>query len=272
MPELPEIYHIAGQMNNLLPGRIIVNVEIKQEKCLNTDVKTFCGMITDIPIDSVYSHGKWLFVRFVNNSHLLVSLGMGGDFIYHAPGELYNGKYQFKFTFNDGSFMHLYFSWFGYVHTVNEEGLKSHNMTSTLGICPLSDAFTCDKFLTMLKGKRGGIKSYLMNQHNIAGIGNVYIQDILFKSGLHPNRRIEKITTDEQKGLYNAITEHLRYAMELGGLIYERDFLGQNGRYTYDLIGHKPGKPCPVCLTPVKEIRTGSTRSYICENCQPLIS
>lgn len=272
MPELPEIYHIAGQMNSLLPGKTITKVEVKQEKCLNTDIKTFSEIITGVPIESINSRGKWLFIRFINNSYLLISLGMGGDLIFHAYGETYDGKYQFKFILDDGSFIHLYFSWFGYVHALNGDELNSHKMTENLGICPLSDAFTCDNFLTMLIGKRGGIKSYLMNQHNIAGIGNVYIQDILFKSRLHPNRKIETITMEEQKALYLAITQHLRYAAELGGLIYERDFLGQNGRYTYDLIGHKPGKSCPICQTPVKEIRTGGTRSYICEKCQPLTS
>jgi formamidopyrimidine-DNA glycosylase len=120
----------------------------------------------------------------------------------------------------------------------------------------------------MLIGKKGRIKSYLMNQHNISGIGNVYIQDILFKAGIHPNRKIKDITETELAGLYKAITGHLQYAVELGGLVYEHDFYGQKGRYTYDLIGHRPGSPCPICGTIIKEIKCGSTRSFICEKCQ----
>lgn len=268
MPELPEVYHIACQMNQELVGKRITQVEVTQEKCLNLPVEEFIQCITNRPIEQIYARGKWVFTRFEGNTYLMMSLGMGGDVIYHPADEEFTGKYQCKFTFDDRSFVHVYFSWFGYLHAADEQGLKDHKMTAELGICPLSDEFTYETFSSMLKGKKGGIKSYLMNQHNIAGIGNVYIQDILFKSGLHPNRKIPEITEPELRGLYDAIRGHLRYATDLGGLMYERDFYGNKGQYKYDLVGHKAGSPCPNCGTIVQEIRTGSTRSYICENCQ----
>lgn len=264
MPELPEVYSIAKQMNDKLAGRIITDVEVRQEKCLNILSADFKALISNKPIERIYSKGKWVFTRFSDGSHLLISLGMGGDIRYH----MFDGKYQFKFTFDDKSFIHIFFSWFGYVHGVDKDSIKNHKMTAELGVDPLCDEFTYERFQTMLKGKKGGIKAYLMDQHNIAGIGNVYIQDILFKAGLHPNRKIKDISEDELTKLYHAITGHLKYAAELGGLVYERDFYGENGRYTYDLIGHRPGIPCPVCGTTVKETRTGSTRSFICERCQ----
>ena len=268
MPELPEVYNIAGQMNGELVGKSIVAVEVLQEKCLNLPVQDFKRQIMGRSIEQVYPRGKWIFTRFQGNAYLLISLGMGGDVIYHAAGDVFDQKHQFRFTFDDGSFVHLFFSWFGYVHAADENTLQDHKMTAGLGICPLSDEFTYDKFQSMLAGRKGGIKSYLMDQHHIAGIGNVYIQDILFKAGLHPNRKISDISQAEVRRLYDAITGHLRHAVDLGGLIYERDFYGHNGRYTYDLIGHKPGSPCPVCGTIIREIKTGSTRSYICETCQ----
>lgn len=268
MPELPEVYNIARQMDSELTGKTIVSVEVTEEKCLNVPLDEFKSLILDKPIERIYSKGKWVFIELKGDVHLLTSLGMGGDVIYHAAGDEFSGKYRFIFTFDDGSFVHIFFFWFGYVHAVDGSGLKTHNMTSKLGICPLSEKFTYERFRSMLEGKKGGIKSYLMNQHNIAGIGNVYIQDILFKAGLHPNRKIKDITPEEAAGLFKAITGHLRYAANLGGLVYERDFYGANGKYTYSLIGHRPGTPCPVCGTSIQEIKTGSTRSFICEKCQ----
>lgn len=268
MPELPEVYHISRQMNQTLMGKQIVRVEVLQEKCLNMPLEDFQQCITHRPIEQIYARGKWIFIRFQGNMYLLISLGMGGDIIYHAADTEFTGKHQFKFIFDDDSYVHIYFSWFGYVHAADEQSVHHHKMTAELGICPLSDEFTYEKFVSMLKGKTGGIKSYLMNQHYIAGIGNVYIQDILFKAGLHPNRKIPNITEAEVQGLYEAIRGHLRYAMELGGLKYECDFFGNKGQYQYDLVGHKAGTPCPRCGTIVQEIRTGSTRSYICETCQ----
>lgn len=268
MPELPEVYNIARQMNGELVGKSIAHAVVNQEKCLNMPVDRFLNSVTSKPIAQVFAKGKWIFTGFQDGTYLMISLGMGGDVIYHQAGDELASKHQFRFTFDDGSFVHIFFSWFGYVHAADELSVKDHKMTAELGICPLSDEFTYSKFASMIKGKRGGIKAWLMNQHNIAGIGNVYVQDILFKAALHPNRKITDISEIELQNLYTAIREHLRYATELGGLIYECDFYGKNGRYKYDLIGHKPGSPCPTCGTVVQEIRTGSTRSFICEKCQ----
>jgi formamidopyrimidine-DNA glycosylase len=268
MPELPEVTNIARQMNAELVGKSIVEADVLQEKCLNMPAQDFRQLIIGKPIEEVYPRGKWVFTRLRGDAYLLISLGMGGDLIYHAPGEEFSGKHQFQFTFDDRSFIHLFFSWFGYVHAADQGSLRDHKMTATLGIDPLSDEFTDDRFQSMLAGKKGGLKSYLMNQHHIAGIGNVYIQDILFKAGLHPNRKIGDISAEERRRLYEAIVGHLRYAVDLGGLIYERDFYGNPGRYTLSLVGHRPDSPCPVCGTLIREIKTGSTRSYICETCQ----
>lgn len=268
MPELPEVYHLARQMHGELMGKTIAAVEVLQEKCLNMPVADFKHCIIDKPIEQISSRGKWIVTRLRGGAYLLISLGMGGDVIYHQPGDALPPKYQFRFDFDDQRWMHLYFSWFGYVHAANEASLKVHKMTAELGICPLSEEFTLEKFRAMLTGKKGGIKAYLMNQHHIAGIGNVYIQDILFKARLHPNRKIVDLSNDDIQALYTAITGHLRYAAGLGGLIYERDFYGQNGRYTYNLVGHKPDTPCPVCGTLVQALKTGSTRSFICPTCQ----
>jgi formamidopyrimidine-DNA glycosylase len=268
MPELPEIYTIAKQMNEKLAGKTLTSVDVRQEKCLNMPVGDFMEMITGKTIFSVSAKGKWIFTRFQENVFLMISLGMGGDIIYHTRGDAIADNYRFLFSFDDGSFFHVNFNWFGYVHAATTDTLPLHGMTSDLGADPLDENFTRDKLGMMLKGKKGGIKSFLMNQRYIAGIGNVYVQDILFKAGLHPNRKIETLTELDKDLLHQAITGHLKYAADLGGLKWERDFFGNPGRYAYEIVGHRPGALCPVCSTPVKEIRTGGTRSYVCEKCQ----
>jgi formamidopyrimidine-DNA glycosylase len=270
MPELPEIYNIARQMNGTLAGKTVSSVEVRQEKCLNMPADDFIRMVVGKTVRGVYAKGKWLFTRFTEGPYLLVSLGMGGDIIYHEPGEDYRGKCQYLFKFADGSSFHIAFSWFGYVHAAAAESLAHHAMTASLGDDPLGERFTRERFKTMLKGRKGGIKSFLMDQHNVAGIGNVYIQDILFKARLHPNRRIDTLADAEIDTLHDSIVEHLKYAVELGGLKWEHDFFGKPGRYEYTQVGHRPDAPCPVCGTPIEEIRTGSTRSFVCWNCQKL--
>jgi formamidopyrimidine-DNA glycosylase len=150
--------------------------------------------------------------------------------------------------------------------------LNKHKLTARLGISPIDEEFTLERFKNLLANKKGGIKSFLIDQKNVAGIGNVYIQDILFQARLHPNRKISTLSEKEVTNLYNAIEDVLNRAIQLGGLAYEKDFYGQKGKLTINefLVGYKTGKPCPTCNTSIEKIKTGSTSSYICPKRQPL--
>jgi formamidopyrimidine-DNA glycosylase len=112
----------------------------------------------------------------------------------------------------------------------------------------------------------------LLDQKNLAGIGNVYAQDILFKAKLHPNRKISTLSKKEKGDLYHAVRDVLNHSIELKGLAYELDFYGQKGKFAVEdfLVGYKTGKPCPECGTTIEKVKTGSTSSYICPKCQTL--
>jgi formamidopyrimidine-DNA glycosylase len=123
----------------------------------------------------------------------------------------------------------------------------------------------------MLKGRRGRIKTFLLDQSKLAGIGNAYIHDILFLARLHPLRAVDTLTEAEMDALAQAIRAGLQPSIDKGGSFYEVDLYGQKGRFTMDdiLIGYKENKPCPVCSTPIEKIKTGSTTSFVCPQCQP---
>ncbi len=157
---------------------------------------------------------------------------MGGDLIFFTKNQELPEKYQFKLTFSDKTGFTIFFWWFGYIHLVKEEKLSQHKMTSRLGISPLDRQFTLENFTKTLTNRKGRIKNFLIDQKNIAGIGNVYIQDILFKAKLHPNRKIPTINEKEIRELYNAIKKTLNQSIRLGGLAYEKDFYGTRGRFT----------------------------------------
>lgn len=269
MPELPEIYNIAQQMDKELKGKKIIDVVVEQEKCLNVPESSFKAIVTGKVFKSTIAKGKWIISRLEPDAYFLLSLGMGGEVLYHKPQTPVNDKHRVLLKFDDNSALSVSFWWFGYAHAVNASELNEHKMTSKLGMCPFDSDFTFEKFNQLMeKKKRSAIKSMLMKQENIAGIGNLYIQDILFKARLHPSRKIMNITQEEQKKLYNAIMENLRSATELGGLSYEKDLYNNNGRFKDFLVGYKEDKPCPVCGTIIEKIKTGSTSSYICPECQ----
>jgi formamidopyrimidine-DNA glycosylase len=143
-------------------------------------------------------------------------------------------------------------------------------MTSKLGVSPIDEDFTVEKLGSLLSGRRGAIKSFLLDQKNVAGIGNVYVQDILFGARLHPLRDIKKLKPGDVQALHQSIRDVLSRSIKLGGLKYERDLYGRNGRFGSEhfMVGYKTGEPCPVCHKKVKKVRTGSTASYICPKCQ----
>ncbi|HHT86025.1 MAG: zinc finger domain-containing protein [Bacillota bacterium] len=134
------------------------------------------------------------------------------------------------------------------------------------------ERFTLDHFSSLLKGKKAQVKSFLMNQKNVSGIGNMYMHDILFKARLHPQKKISNMDGDQIKLLYASITDILNLSRQKGGFAYEGDFFGQKGGYTRDyfLVGYKENQPCPVCGEAIELIKTGSTSSFICPACQKL--
>ena len=270
--ELPELTILARQMKKEIVGKRISEVRVANPKCLNMPLKQFQTAVTGKTIKSVESKGKWLFIKLDSDHVLLFNPGMGSDVIYFKSEDKLPEKYQIKFTLYDKTGFTIRVWWFCYLHLMSENNLGEHKLTAKLGITPLDKSFTLDYFKQLLSKKRGYIKSFLLDQKNIAGIGNVYIQDILFNANLHPKRKIPSLTDKEIKALYNSIRSVLKESIELGGLSYEKDFYGNKGGYGKQQfkIAYKPGKPCPTCQTTIQKIKTGSTSSFICPNCQQL--
>lgn len=268
MPELPEITILARQMRAELVGRTITNIEVLQPKCLNVPAEEFVEALRGARLLGVTQRGKWLFCE-TTRGFLLLNLGMGGE-IRLVTQEALPEKRRLLFDFDDGSCLLINFWWFGYAHYVRPGELEGHAMTAKLG--PNALEVTADGLRAMLRGRRGHVKSFLLDQSKIAGIGNAYIHDILFLARLHPLRTADTLTDAEVKALAEAIHRGLQPSIDRGGAFYEVDLYGQKGGFTMDdiLVGYKEGKPCPSCGTPVEKIKTGSTSSFICPRCQPL--
>jgi formamidopyrimidine-DNA glycosylase len=266
MPELPEIMSRAREMKRALVGRTITGIEVVQPKCLNMKPAMFRKRLAGATILDVTHHGKWIFTR-TSRGHLLLNLGMGGDLLHTTRGKLPE-KYQFIFDFDDGKCLSVRFWWFGYVHHAPEGKLGSHEMTAKLG--PDALEVSRDEFREIVRGRRGAVKTFLLNQENVAGIGNAYVQDILFLAGLHPSTTLDTLKDDEIDRLWQAIRDGLLPAAKKGGSWYEKTLRGKPGGFLYEdlLVGYREGKPCPRCGTDVVKLRTGTTQSFICPSCQ----
>jgi formamidopyrimidine-DNA glycosylase len=266
MPELPEIALLALDMQKELAGRKFAEIEVLQPKCLNIPVEEFQTRLKGAEILNVAPHGKWLKLETAMG-WLLINLGMGGEILLTRRDSLPE-KYRLVFDFEDRDCLAVNFWWFGYAHYAEDPA--SHPMVSQLG--PDFCGVSLDEFRELLRGRRGGIKSYLLNQKRVAGIGNVYVQDPLFRAGVHPMRPIGTLSTEEIENLWRAIQETLQESIDHGGSQWEQNLYGEHGRWdsSFFLVAYREGKPCPDCGTTVEKIKTGSTHTHICPSCQPL--
>jgi len=270
MAELPEITKIAKQMDSTFKGKKISSIIVEQEKCINVPKKEFNERIKDSEIIGAGHKGKWMIIHLKNNENILISLGMGGDILYYKDISKPLDKYQIKMEFIDRSGFTVKFWWFGKFMICSSEELENEPSIKDIGLDPFDDNFTYQYFKNLLNGKKGQIKAFMMDQKNIGGIGNMYMHDILFKAKLHPQRKISDINEEEIKALYDSMISILRYSESKGAFAYENDLFAQKGTFTTDdfLIGYKEGKPCPVCGNTIVQIKTGSTSSFVCTECQ----
>ena len=268
MPELPEIVCRATEMAEALPGRKILEIEVLQPKCLNVPVEEFTRTLCGAAVVGVLHRGKWIMVD-TTQGLLLLNLGMGGEILL-VPSDTLPKKWRVRFGFQDGESLAVNFWWFGYAHVAPRGRVDEHPMVAQLGTDALEIGLT--EFRKLLAGRRGGVKALLLDQSKLAGIGNAYIHDILFRVGLHPLRAVPSLTDEDVKRLHRSIRTELARSIAKGAAFYEVGLDGKPGGFlgTDLLVGYREGKPCPECGTAVVKIKTGSTASFICPSCQPL--
>src|SRR5512135_491928 len=173
MPELPEIASRAREINQHLTGKTIAGIQVLQPKSLNLPVDQFTAALTGATLRSAAYRGKWIVVE-TDRGWLLVNLGMGGEILLVTPSTLPE-KRRLVFDFTDSTCLSINFWWFGYVHYAPLDGLDRHPMLAKLG--PNALDLSLEQFRTLLAGQRSAIKSFLLDQSRLAGIGNAYIHD-----------------------------------------------------------------------------------------------
>jgi len=269
--ELPEIYLLSCDMNRELTGKKINELVVENTKCLNLPLDTIRNAAIGKRVLSARPKGKWVFIELEGNYNLLYNTGMGANTIHYSRDNPPQEKYHIRIRLDDGSGFTAQVWWFCYLHLVKTEDLSEHKMTNRLGPTPLEEAFTPEYLRSILRG-RGAIKTILLDQNRVAGIGNVYIHDPLFLAGIHPLRTANTLADEDVHRLYNSIKAIVNESISRGGLTYEVNFYGAKGDYGNPQyrVAYKEGEACPTCGETIQKIKTGSTSSYICQRCQPL--
>ena len=143
---------------------------------------------------------------------------------------------------------------------------------SRLGPDPFTDNFS-PEYLTNIFGLKARIKGLLLDQSVVAGLGNIYVDEVLFPAGVHPTRKANTLTQEEIGKIYSATRDILGRAIEVGGTTFDsyHDAFGESGKFQYQLkVFDREGEPCYVCGTEIRKLRVAGRGTHVCPGCQPI--
>ena len=194
MPELPEVETVVRQLNATVKGKTIVAIDVLDRKVIQSTLPK----IVPAKIINVERRGKSIIFELDRNRYLLAHLRMTGHFYYLSQGSkdtTYKQYHVGTFHFQDHSFLtHNSIRRFGRITALTQTQLNK--ALSTLGIEPLSKECTTQKFTSLFQSKpNANIKNCLLDQHLIAGIGNIYAQEALYRDGIHPEKKVKEISS-----------------------------------------------------------------------------
>ncbi len=271
MPELPEVETVVRGLRPALSGRVITGVWLDWPNCLVfPPVEDFAAQIAGQAIRHLWRRGKYILAD-LDSATLIIHLKMTGR-LYVVPDAAHNeGDRWVHFRFQLDNAHQLRFSdarKFGRVYLTPDPGL----VIGRLGPEPLADDFTLDRFVERLAGRRGALKPLLLDQAFVAGIGNIYADEALFRAGLPPRREADSLNTDEQARLYDSIRAALATGIDHEGASvnwYRKPdgTPGESQEHFY--VYGRTGQPCLRCGTPIERLIIGGRSTHICPACQP---
>jgi len=273
MPELPEVQTVAAELDARLVGREIVGVETLWERTVGYPAPAeFVAALPGHRIERVGRRAKYVMIALSGGDLLVVHLRMTGR-ITIEPADTPRDPYTRLVLRLDGGDELRFadtrkFGRFYYVPAGEAMPLPSF---AALGPEPLEADFTAALLATRIAARTGAIKAALLNQRLVAGLGNIYVDEALFRAGIHPRRTLQSLTPAEIERLHEAIVHVLRRAIGSGGTSFSdyRTTWGQLGSYQEELsVFRKTGAPCPRCGAPIERDVVAGRGTHYCPHCQ----
>ena len=276
MPELPEVESLRRILARTAVGRTIAHARIGAKSLRRRVPIDFSASIAGRRITKLSRRAKYLIVEFDGDDVLLVHLGMSGS-LTHRRSDFRVGEFDprhdhLEFSLDDGS--RLVYNdprRFGMVRLIARAALASTAELKGLGPEPLSREFNAAYLASKARGRQVAIKNLIMDQRIVAGIGNIYAAEILFRAGVRPTRRAGRVTKTELKKIAASVPVILRAAIGRAGTTFRsyRDSRGEPGRFAERLrVYGREGKPCYTCSTPIRNVVVGGRASFYCPKCQ----
>ena len=274
MPELPEVTVISEDVAALALGREVLKAAVFRPDVTNVDPKDFERRLVGKTLRVTGRRGKVIVLDFgdvVGLVHLVISGRVLRLPEWREPDRMNTAVLQFG---GEGEPVVLAFTrlWLGYFDLYEPGQEERHPLISRLGPDPFSDEFTIE-YLTSALDRKANIKSLLLDQSVVAGLGNIYVDEVLFTARVNPTRKANTLTDEEVKNIHTATRDILARAIEARGTTFDsyHDAFGETGKFQHQLkVFTHAGEPCPRCGTTIVKTRVAGRGTHFCPSCQPV--
>ena len=274
MPELPEVETVRQSLRLKVRNRIISSVEIYYDGIIEyPSVKEFCTNIKGQRINDIDRYGKWL-IFVLDDYYLLSHLRMEGKyFIKNKTDELNKHEHVVFILDNGMELRYMDVRKFGKMHLISKDKIDVVGPLVDLGLDPWDKKLNVNYLRDKYSKKRLPIKSVLLDQSIIVGIGNIYADEILFLSGINPMKKAMDLSDKEMDSIIKNTRNELEGAIKKGGTTIRSysSVDGVHGLFQQELNVHtKEGKKCPKCGSIILKTKVGGRGTYYCDKCQKL--
>jgi len=271
MPEIAEVETVRNTLKERILNKKIKDVNIIYPKIIESDINLFGKTLIGKSFNDIKRIGKWLIFD-LGDYYLLSHLRMEGKYFIKNAHEKYVKHEHIIFTFDDETDLRYHDTRkFGRMNLIKKKYLYEVEAIKKQGYEPFDTNLTKEYLLEKFRNKKLPIKTLLLDQTIISGLGNIYADEVLFAAKINPLKSGKEITLDESDRIINSSKIVIKEAIKLGGTTIKSytSSLGVTGRFQNELKVHKKeGEPCSSCGTLITRIKVGGRSTYYCKNCQ----
>jgi formamidopyrimidine-DNA glycosylase len=272
MPELPEVTVISEDVRSLAAGKKVVRAGIFKDDVSNVGVEEFGRRLVGRTLEGTGRRGKVITLNFgdvVGVVHLVISGRVLQLPDWRDPDKIHTAVVEFE----GGPALAFTRLWLGYFDLYKPGQVGEHSLISRLGPDPFTEAFSVEHLTGVFK-RKAAVKGLLLDQSVVSGLGNIYVDEVLFAAGVHPARKANTLMIEDIRAIHAATRGILSRAIELRGTTFDsyHDAFGENGKFQYELkVFTRAGEPCFVCSSEIEKSRVAGRGTHVCPTCQPLV-
>jgi formamidopyrimidine-DNA glycosylase len=272
VPELPEVETIRRQLAPALEGRRLERIRVLDPRwCEPAPPEAIADALDGRLIERLGRRGKYLVISFEDDVHLVMHLRMTGNLLLTDEEPKHT---RVRMELDDGQkLLFVDVRRFGTGDVLLGSDALAEFFASRLGVEPLSPDFTAEALREQARGRKQPVKAFLLNQERIAGVGNIYADEALWRARIHPLKPVGMLRRPQIESLRDAVVDTLNAGIDAKGASIDdyRHVDGAEGTFQDRFLVHlRQGEPCVRCGTTIQKLRAAGRGTYICPHCQRL--